>query len=143
MTYRDPIHRLRPVSKLTTTARTLSAVRFQTTQMTMPALSPTMTEGGVGSWKKKEGESFEAGDVLVEIVSSEIPVDREFATRMSSDYWKFVITVFPLGLGHCYDGPPSVTCRSFAPPVRLRVVTTAQSLMSGNGQGVHRGRGAG
>lgn len=79
--------------------------------MTMPALSPTMTEGGVGAWKKKEGESFEAGDVLVEIVSPEIPVDREFALRMSTDYWKFVIAVFPLGLCHCCDGPPSVTGR--------------------------------
>jgi hypothetical protein len=34
----------------------------------MPAMSPTMTEGGIASWKKKEGESFEAGDVLLEIV---------------------------------------------------------------------------
>lgn len=29
-----------------------------------------MTEGGIASWKKKEGESFAAGDVLLEIVSS-------------------------------------------------------------------------
>jgi hypothetical protein len=34
----------------------------------MPAMSPTMTEGGIASWKKKEGEAFAAGDVLVEIV---------------------------------------------------------------------------
>lgn len=34
----------------------------------MPAMSPTMTEGGISSWKKHEGESFAAGDVLVEIV---------------------------------------------------------------------------
>ena len=27
-----------------------------------------MTEGGIASWKKKEGESFAAGDVLLEIV---------------------------------------------------------------------------
>jgi len=36
----------------------------------MPAMSPTMTEGGVASWKKKEGDSFSPGDVLLEIVSS-------------------------------------------------------------------------
>lgn len=35
----------------------------------MPAMSPTMTEGGIASWKKKAGESFSAGDVLLEIVS--------------------------------------------------------------------------
>ena len=34
----------------------------------MPAISPTMTEGGIAQWKKKEGESFSAGDVLLEIV---------------------------------------------------------------------------
>jgi pyruvate/2-oxoglutarate dehydrogenase complex dihydrolipoamide acyltransferase (E2) component len=28
-----------------------------------------MTEGGIASWKKKEGEAFSAGDVLLEIVS--------------------------------------------------------------------------
>ena len=27
-----------------------------------------MTEGGISQWKKKEGESFSAGDVLLEIV---------------------------------------------------------------------------
>ena len=34
----------------------------------MPAMSPTMTEGGIASWKKNEGEAFSAGDVLLEIV---------------------------------------------------------------------------
>ena len=31
-------------------------------------MSPTMTEGGIASWKKQEGEAFTAGDVLLEIV---------------------------------------------------------------------------
>ena len=31
-------------------------------------MSPTMTEGGIAGWKKKEGEIFVAGDVLLEIV---------------------------------------------------------------------------
>ena len=34
----------------------------------MPAMSPTMLEGGIAQWKKKEGESYSAGDVLLEIV---------------------------------------------------------------------------
>jgi pyruvate/2-oxoglutarate dehydrogenase complex dihydrolipoamide acyltransferase (E2) component len=33
-----------------------------------------MTEGGIASWKKAEGESFAPGDVLVEIVSPPRPV---------------------------------------------------------------------
>ena len=27
-----------------------------------------MTEGGIAQWKKKEGESFSSGDVILEIV---------------------------------------------------------------------------
>jgi hypothetical protein len=32
-----------------------------------------MTEGGIALWKKREGESFVAGDVLLEIVSYAFP----------------------------------------------------------------------
>jgi hypothetical protein len=39
------------------------------TKFMMPAMSPTMTEGGLASWKVKEGDKFAAGDVLLEIVS--------------------------------------------------------------------------
>lgn len=46
----------------------LSARRNALAQFNMPAMSPTMTEGGIASWKKKEGETFSAGDVLLEIV---------------------------------------------------------------------------
>lgn len=45
-----------------------SPSRLAVTQFKMPAMSPTMTEGGIASWKKKEGDSFSAGDVLLEIV---------------------------------------------------------------------------
>lgn len=47
-----------------------SHTRHVVTQFTMPAMSPTMTEGGIAEWKKKEGETFSAGDVLLEIVST-------------------------------------------------------------------------
>ncbi|KAG7086523.1 hypothetical protein E1B28_002475 [Marasmius oreades] len=43
----------------------------------MPAMSPTMTEGGITSWKKKEGESFSAGDVLLEIETDKATIDVE------------------------------------------------------------------
>ncbi|HAK62161.1 MAG TPA: hypothetical protein DCO82_02845, partial [Alphaproteobacteria bacterium] len=33
----------------------------------MPALSPTMTEGTVAAWHKKEGEGVAPGDVIAEI----------------------------------------------------------------------------
>jgi pyruvate dehydrogenase E2 component (dihydrolipoamide acetyltransferase) len=35
----------------------------------MPAMSPLMTEGTITRWKKKEGEAFAAGDVLLQIES--------------------------------------------------------------------------
>ena len=37
------------------------------TPLKMPALSPTMTEGTIVNWNKKEGEKIEAGDVICEI----------------------------------------------------------------------------
>jgi hypothetical protein len=43
----------------------------------MPALSPTMTEGNIASWKVKEGDSFAAGDVLLEIETDKASMDVE------------------------------------------------------------------
>jgi pyruvate dehydrogenase E2 component (dihydrolipoamide acetyltransferase) len=43
----------------------------------MPAMSPTMTEGGIAQWKKQEGETFTAGDVLVEIETDKATIDVE------------------------------------------------------------------
>lgn len=43
----------------------------------MPALSPTMTEGNIANWKLKEGESFSAGDVLLEIETDKATMDVE------------------------------------------------------------------
>jgi hypothetical protein len=56
-----------------------SARRNALTKMSMPAMSPTMTEGGISAWKKAEGESFSTGDVLLEIVcalSSQTPFEN-------------------------------------------------------------------
>lgn len=43
----------------------------------MPAMSPTMTEGGIADWKKAEGEAFAAGDVLLEIETDKATIDVE------------------------------------------------------------------
>ncbi|KAI5479796.1 hypothetical protein MNV49_002608 [Pseudohyphozyma bogoriensis] len=42
-----------------------------------PAMSPTMTEGGIASWKKNEGESFAPGDVLLEMETDKATMDVE------------------------------------------------------------------
>ena len=43
----------------------------------MPALSPTMTNGNIGAWKKEIGERVESGDVLVEIETDKAIMDFE------------------------------------------------------------------
>ncbi|CZR66198.1 related to pyruvate dehydrogenase complex protein X precursor, dihydrolipoamide acetyltransferase component [Phialocephala subalpina] len=55
-----------------TSAKVLAAQNF-----TMPALSPTMTEGNIGKWAVKEGDSFSAGDVLLEIETDKASMDVE------------------------------------------------------------------
>ncbi|KAL1651607.1 pyruvate dehydrogenase complex dihydrolipoamide acetyltransferase component (E2) [Didymella pomorum] len=44
----------------------------------MPALSPTMTAGNIGTWQKKVGDSIAPGDVLVEIETDKAQMDFEF-----------------------------------------------------------------
>lgn len=44
---------------------------------TMPALSPTMTEGNISKWNLKEGDSFVAGDVILEIETDKATMDVE------------------------------------------------------------------
>jgi len=48
------------------------------TIVAMPALSPTMTAGNVGTWQKKPGDSITPGDVLVEIETDKAQMDFEF-----------------------------------------------------------------
>ena len=43
----------------------------------MPALSPTMTQGAIGTWQKKIGDVISPGDVLVEIETDKAQMDFE------------------------------------------------------------------
>ena len=54
-----------------------SAARSELSKFQMPAMSPTMTEGGIASWKLKEGDTFTTGDVLVEIETDKATIDVE------------------------------------------------------------------
>ena len=47
------------------------------TQILMPALSPTMTEGSLAKWHKKEGDTIKAGDVLAEIETDKATMEFE------------------------------------------------------------------
>lgn len=46
-------------------------------QILMPALSPTMSEGKLAKWLKKEGDSVESGDVLAEIETDKATMEME------------------------------------------------------------------
>ena len=48
------------------------------TVISMPALSPTMTSGNIGTWQKKAGDTIAPGDVLVEIETDKAQMDFEF-----------------------------------------------------------------
>jgi pyruvate dehydrogenase E2 component (dihydrolipoamide acetyltransferase) len=47
------------------------------TNILMPALSPTMTEGKLAKWLKKEGDQVRAGDVIAEIETDKATMEVE------------------------------------------------------------------
>src|SRR3712207_7423010 len=47
------------------------------TPVLMPALSPTMTEGNLARWLKKEGDPVKAGDVIAEIETDKATMEVE------------------------------------------------------------------
>ncbi|HZL59721.1 MAG TPA: pyruvate dehydrogenase complex dihydrolipoamide acetyltransferase [Stellaceae bacterium] len=46
-------------------------------QILMPALSPTMTEGNLAKWHKKEGDKVKAGDIIAEIETDKATMEFE------------------------------------------------------------------
>jgi len=46
-------------------------------QILMPALSPTMTEGSVARWLKKEGDEIHSGDIIAEIETDKATMEYE------------------------------------------------------------------
>ncbi|GAB2250510.1 hypothetical protein Droror1_Dr00016760 [Drosera rotundifolia] len=43
----------------------------------MPALSPTMNQGNIATWRKKEGEKIEVGDIICEIETDKATLEYE------------------------------------------------------------------
>src|ERR1700739_148483 len=67
------------------------------TNILMPALSPTMTEGKLAEWLKKEGDDIKAGDVIAEIETDKATMEVE-----AVDEGKLQKIVVPAGT----DGVP-------------------------------------
>src|SRR3954453_9205896 len=47
------------------------------TNILMPALSPTMTEGTLARWLKKEGDQVKSGDIIAEIETDKATMEVE------------------------------------------------------------------
>lgn len=57
--------------------------------VTMPKLSPTMTEGLVAKWHKKVGDKVESGDILLEISTDKATVEH---AALDEGYLRKIIT---------------------------------------------------
>ncbi|OIT02138.1 PREDICTED: dihydrolipoyllysine-residue acetyltransferase component 1 of pyruvate dehydrogenase complex, mitochondrial [Nicotiana attenuata] len=65
-------------SKLQSGVRYLSSAEAPLhTEVAMPALSPTMTQGNIAKWRKKEGDKIEVGDILCEIETDKATLEFE------------------------------------------------------------------
>src|SRR5205823_14733908 len=82
-------------------------------EVLMPALSPTMTEGKIARWVKSEGESVRAGDVLAEIETDKATMEVE-----AVDEGVLAKIVIPEGTDHV-------------------AVNTPIALIAENGEDVH------
>ena len=67
----------------------------------MPALSPTMTEGTVAKWLKKEGDKVSSGDVIAEIETDKATMEVE-----AVDEGKIGKIVVPEGTDNVKVGAP-------------------------------------
>lgn len=54
-----------------------SAVVSAASVFKMPAMSPTMEQGGIVAWKVKAGQEFAAGDVILEVETDKANIDVE------------------------------------------------------------------
>src|ERR1700758_2177758 len=59
------------------TARWQQGAAIMPIEILMPALSPTMTEGNLAKWLKREGDEVHSGDVLAEIETDKATMEVE------------------------------------------------------------------
>lgn len=96
----------------------------------MPALSPTMTSGNIGTWQKAAGDTISPGDVLVEIETDKAQMDFEFQedgvlAKILKESGEKDVAVGNVGLA----------------PALARTMLTRSAAHCGYGRGRHRRRG--
>jgi pyruvate dehydrogenase E2 component (dihydrolipoamide acetyltransferase) len=106
------------------------------TNILMPALSPTMTEGKLSRWLKKEGEEIKSGDVLAEIETDKATMEIEsidegyLAKILVSDGAEgvavnAVIAIMTATKGEALDAPPVKSAPKPMPEVEHVVAPVA------------------
>ena len=84
----------------------------------MPAMSPTMTEGGIVNWKYKAGEEFSSGEVLLEVETDKATIDVEAID--DGIMWEILIndgaTGIPVGEPIAYLAEPGDDLASLEKP---------------------------
>lgn len=93
------------------------------TEITMPKLSDTMTEGQLGAWRKSIGERIERGDVIAEVETDKATMDLEaFSTGILLEQRVAVGEVVPVGtviglIGEAGEAVPTTPSQTnIAPP---------------------------
>src|SRR5271166_793487 len=111
------------------------------TNILMPALSPTMTEGTLTRWLKKEGEAIKAGDVIAEIETDKATMEVEAVDEgvlgkiLVADGTAGVKVNEPIGVlvgageavpaAGAVAAPPGSSARGQAPPAGVPAPTAA------------------
>lgn len=67
----------RPLKSRWIDVKFFSSSDFPHEVLGMPALSPTMTQGNIAKWRKKEGDKIAVGDILCEIETDKATLEFE------------------------------------------------------------------
>ena len=124
-------------------------------EILMPALSPTMTEGNLARWLKREGDPVSAGDVLAEIETDKATMEIEAVDEgrlgkiLIADGTEGVAVNTPIALlleegedASASAAPPSAAAAPAKPPAAPAApaaVAAAKPAVAKSGNGADRG----
>jgi len=92
------------------------------TEITMPKLSDTMTEGHLGAWRKSVGEKIERGDIIAEVETDKATMDLEaFASGVLLEQRVQAGELVPVGTVIGLIGLPGEDTPAEPPPVKVPV----------------------
>jgi len=117
------------------------------TEITMPKLSDTMTEGRLISWKKSVGEKVERGDILAEVETDKANMELEsfssgilLETRVKPGDMAVVGTVIAI-VGEAGDAAPAPEKKTVLPPAGAEneQLPPAEQVRKGEESGMSEG----